>query len=620
VTRLLAVILLALSPSATVLAAEKPADKPAEAAKPAEPAAQPAPADAASADVASRVEREQLKREVMDEVKKALDKQKEEVRDEVRAQVATQTANKALEEEFQFHEEKKKLDLFEVNGYFRVRPELFYKFDMQRGADPAGYYLFHPPANDVNRVTLSDANMRWRLEPTLNVSEDVRIHAQIDMLDNLILGSTPDGGFGFSQRTPITALSGTQVPPTSDKNWVQNSVTIKRVWGEVNTPVGQFVFGRMGSQWGMGILTSSGSNWDSDYGDTVDRIMFVAKVADHYIVPMLTFASSGTASIRKQDLTGQPYDLAQLDDVHDYGIAIARRDTDLEINRKLQAGQYILNYGVYFTYRRQSLDATNSTAPYSDGVTPASFFSRDAQIYTPDIWIKFQTKKLRLELEAVGVFGKIGNPNDQADLGQAITLRQFGAAASGNYKILDALDVSLEAGFASGDKAPGMGNLPGRGPTQPGSIDGAQFCVTSSCKNVDTDMNNFRFNQDYRVDMILWREIFNGITDAFYIKPTVKYEITEGLGVWASLIYSRAIYGESTPSSHLDATTGQLVGDPNLGVEIDGGVRYDSGDGFTAGISYGVLFPLAGMANNIANPTIDASTAQTVRGWFVIKY
>lgn len=624
----LSALVLASSARAAAPAPAKPEakEKPAAAA-PAEPApaATPAPAtEAPPPAVAEKVEREQLKREVLDEVKKALDKQKEEVRDEVRAQVATQTANRALEEEFQFHEEKKKLELFELNGFYRVRPELFHKFHLGRGDDPGGFNLFPKDAQDPARNTLADANMRWRLEPTLNISEDVRVHAQIDLLDNLILGSTPDGGFGL--RAPFSVLGTGQEPPQNDKNWVKDSILVRRVYGEVNTPVGQFLFGRMGSQWGMGILHNSGNGVDSDYGDTVDRFMFVAKVADHYIVPMVDFVAEGPSSAQRRDLMGQPFDQSQLDDATDYSLAVARRDTDLEVTRKLQAGQSILNYGAYFTYRRQSTDAADfyrQNAPYADPAGNLGFLPRDASLYIPDVWVKFQTKKLKLELELAGQFGSIGNASLAAGdfvagEDQSVKLVQFGGAATGSYKVLDALDIAVEVGFASGDDAAGMGNLPGRGATGPGSIDGAQYCVTATCAARDNTINNFRFNRDYRVDLILWREIFDGVTDAFYLKPGVKYEITEGLGVWANVIYSRAIYGQSTPSSHL--VDGVLKGDENLGVEIDGGVRYDSGDGFMAGIAYGVLFPLGGLKNNIPATPLDAQTAQTVRGWFVVKY
>ncbi len=619
-TRLLAVALLALSSSALAAAPEKSDGKDVKA-EPA-PAAQPAASDApaiAPAAVSDKLDREQLKREVMEEVRRELEKQKE----ELRSQASAQAQNKALEEEFQFHAERKRLELFELSGYLRVRPELFHKFDLERGDDADGHSLFRTgDCGEKQCTTSATANMRWRLEPTLNVSEDVKVRAQIDVLDNLVLGSTPSGGFGISERTQWSALSEGQAV-ASERNWLQDSIVVRRVYGEVNTPIGQLMFGRMGSQWGMGVLTSAGNDVDSDYGDTVDRIMFVAPVFDHYVTGMLDFVAEGPTSASRGDVAGQPYDLNQLDDARDYGISIAKRNTDLEITRKLQAGQYVLNYGAMFKYRSQTSDA----AAYYAGTDPTAeegkLVARNASLYIPDVWVKFQTSKLKLELELAGVFGKIGNATSApGDDSQSVTLTQFGGAATGSYKVLDALDIGLELGFASGDKSPGMGNKPGRGTTKPGSIDGQQYCLTDDCTR-DNDINNFRFNRDYRVDMILWREIFDGVTDAFYAKLGAKYEIIDGLGVWANVIYSRAIFGESTPSSHREKPndpTSPLTGDENLGVEIDAGIRYDSRDGFMAGISYGVLFPLDGLSNQIVNPAKGASTAQAVRGWFVIKY
>jgi len=39
-----------------------------------------------------------------------------------------------------------------------------------------------------------------------------------------------------------------------------------------------------------------------------------------------------------------------------------------------------------------------------------------------------------------------------------------------------------------------------------------------------------------------------------------------------------------------------------------------------AGLAYGVLFPLPGLENNSTTALVEAQTAQTVRGWFVIKF
>ena len=470
---------------------------------------------------------------------------------------------------------------------------------------------------------LPDSGGTWVCEKT---ERGVRIKTQVDVLDNLVLGSTPEGGFGLSERTPLSVFSQTQVPPESGKNSYVDSIRVKRVYGEVMTPVGLFRFGRMGSQWGLGVLANDGNCLDCDYGDSADRLMFVTKVANHYIVPIIDFVASGPTSATANEAFGQPHSRDNLDDATNYTLAIARRDTDVETSRKLTAGQNIINYGVYFVYRRQVWDAASfykSASPYGGDVQDAQgFVPRDAYAFVPDLWFKFQTRKLRLETELVGVYGRIGNRAPIGELAgnpgesQELLLRQFGGVVQGDYKVLDNLSLGGEFGFASGDKAFGMGNRPGRlGPTKPGNIDGYQFnCSSNPCS--DNQIRNFRFNRDYRVDLILWREILQGITDAIYIKPNVRYEVTEGLNLHLAGIYSRAIYGESTPSSVIQ--DGVAIGDPNLGIEIDAGVSYATDDGFFASLAYGVLFPLPGLKNNATGA--EATTAQALHAIFAIRY
>ena len=41
--------------------------------------------------------------------------------------------------------------------------------------------------------TQARANMRFRLNPEIHITDNLRMMAQIDLLDNLVLGSTPEG-------------------------------------------------------------------------------------------------------------------------------------------------------------------------------------------------------------------------------------------------------------------------------------------------------------------------------------------------------------------------------------------------------------------------------------------
>ena len=175
-----------------------------------------------------------------------------------------------------------------------------------------------------------------------------------------------------------------------------------------------------------------------------------------------------------------------------------------------------------------------------------------------------------------------------------------------------------------------MGNYPRRrtasanNNTQSGDIDGRQYNFDSMGNPSDTYIRNFRFNRSYQVDMILFRELLGGVTDALYVKPGASYRIADGFNVFAAVIYSRAIYPESTPSAHV--VNGAGVADGNLGLEINAGARYETEDGFFGELRWGILFPLQGLANNSANMTqfggapVTLESAQALRGSIGIHF
>jgi len=612
------------------------------------PAAAPAPASVPAA-TAVNSDTEDVRRELnakLDAAKKEI----KEVREEMRAQMATQSAAQGWQEEWV--EEKRKLELFVPNGYLRVRPDLFNKFDLGRADDPAGYSLFPRSPLSTRERTNAGVNMRFRFEPTLNISEEVRIKAQVDALDNVIFGSNPDYAYsrqvqnGHAYDTQeFTLLTGSQVAPTSMVNALRDSIALKRVYGEVSTPIGILRFGRMGSQWGLGMLHNDGTCIDCDFGDTVDRLMFVSEpLAGYYLTGMLDFNAEGPSSAA-QAAGGQPFDLSNADDTHSFLLAAARRDTDQQARAKLDNDQAVFNYGAHFEYRVQKNDpAALYAAPFQgEGAElgpslQGVYVPRNGALYVPDVWVKYERKLFRLELEAAAVLGSIGNRAMTSDASndpfqnQALEITQFGGVAQGEYRFMNgALKAQVELGFASGDRAPGFGNYPRRAvapsdgttPQGTGDIDGPQYNCSSAAPNgglcADATLNNFRFNRDYRIDMILWREILGSVTDAMYAKPSLSYRVAEGFDIHAAVIYSRAVFIESTPSWN-GLTGADLRGDASLGVEINVGARYETEDGFFAAVNWGILFPLGGLSDTRVSPTPALDTAQAVRGSIGIKY
>lgn len=568
----------------------------------------PAPTTAAPAAAVTGQGEAELRREFEAKLEAARREVKE-LREEMRAQLATQSVAQGWQEDWV--DEKRKLELVTIDGFLRVRPELLYKFDMGRGEDTAGYALFPRAPNSLAERTQAGVNMRFRFEPTINVSEEVRIRTQIDALDNLVWGSTPDyaysrnaqNGYWFD-RNEFSIFSASQTTQRSGINSLQDSIAVKRVWGEVSTPVGILRFGRMGSHWGLGMLHNDGNGIDNDYGDTVDRVSFTAEpLPGFYVTPMMDFNIEGPTSVRTLE-GGQPFDVANSDDAHSYILAVQRRDTEQERRAKLDANGLVFNYGLHFTYRNQRNDAVDTLSqPFgttegdaSSQGTSGTVVLRRADIFIPDLWAKLEHKDFRIEAEFAAVLGSIQNRalSSGDTLGnQALDIIQFGGVLQGEARLLNGdLEIGGEIGFASGDPAPGFGNYPRRrnratgAAVGPGATDGQQYSDTSA--GTDRAITNFRFNRDFRTDMILYREILGGVTDSLYFKPKAKYRITQGFEVFAAGIYSRTLFLTSAPGG------AYVGGNESLGIELNGGARYETEDGFYGQLMYGILFPLEG--------------------------
>jgi len=339
------------------------------------------------------------------------------------------------------------------------------------------------------------------------------------------------------------------------------------------------------------------------------------------VTPMFEFNSEGLAAYpRGQE--GQAVDPTSADDSHSWVLAVARRDTPQQVKAKLDNNQGVLNYGLHFSWRSQRFSPVRDP---STGALTSGLQQRNANLYIPDVWLRYEERNFRLELEVAAYLGTIGNRSGlpqgpstvDPNQNQSLEVRAFGGAAVGEYRLLDGkLNLQLELGIASGDRAPGFGAYEGRqgtgagGFTQAGDLDGPQFrCGSAGC--ADGFIRNFRFNRAYRVDNILWRELVGTVTDAFYAKPTVRYTLAPGFDAFGSVIYSQALYAESTPS----------FSDTALGIETNLGARYETEDGFIARVEWSVLFPLSGLQDNVPELRPDElGTAQSVRGVLGIRF
>jgi len=479
---------------------------------------------------------------------------------------------------------------FELDGYLRLRFDVMENLDLNHGPTPTtGQPLFPVSPSDPS-ATLASGNMRLRLDPTVRVGWGVSVHARLDILDNLVLGSTPEG-LPANAWVPMSAGSASQVSPEAGHNADIDAVRVKRVWGEVILPFGVLSGGRMGSliDWGTGFFVNSGTCLDCDLGDVGDRVAFAMPLLGHLTALAFDFGASGpTSAALRAD--SQPFDMDRQDNVLSLALAVARYDTPKVVERYRKAGRVVVQYGVLAAIRSQEYDvpAYYLTGNREREYTKNDMVTRGLEAIAVDLWFGLRYKGWTLDVEGAMVLSSIANAPLLAgtQIITAVTAQQFGGVARVSHG-WPKVKIQLELGAASGDSAPGFGvRLPlTQLSAQPGDIDGPQTRLPG-----DTTVNNFRFNPDYHVDEILWRRIIGTVTDAIYIRPSVRYTPLKDLWLEGVLITSLAMEPGSTPS-----------GERPLGVELDLQAGYQLELGFRMQLTYGVLFPLSGLRNTRLN-------------------
>jgi uncharacterized protein (TIGR04551 family) len=561
-------------------------------------------------------------------------------------------------------QERRKMQVFELTGSLRLRTDYMHQFFLGQGytnvpsnlLGPAGVpaaYGLPPfpvpldcptgnpvpgtnsnPGGNCSTKNMGGANLRFRLQPTLNVSDQVRVHSQIDVFDNTVMGSTPDSlagveGFnrtpGMTTTTPVVTpppgvatapvLSYTQYPPEVGQNGYVSGIRAKRAWAEIDTEFGSIRFGRMPWHWGRGLFYNDGNCIDCDVGTTTDRVMGLTTVYGHQLALAWDLGAQGLTTqqltLGRSDPSGYPYDLSQNDDVLQLVAAVTRLDGPVRLRERIDAGDVVVQYGFQFVYRNQgkiTLPSTSmsSTVPDSTTYDPPRVQNFDAVTFTPDVWFKLHYKALTVEFEGVGVLGRIRNPGPLSADAATLSLRQAGWVIASELRLYrDSFFVGLETGGATGDQA-----------EEPGQYLNYRWRFVQQ-RQGDHNLNDFHFSPDYHVDQIFFRHIMGTVTNAIYIKPQTSYWFdlgqTRQLGLSGSLIYSMAQVPVSTPGNGL-----------SYGVEMDVGAGYrNTAEGFYAGFTWGVFFPLSALDRSPSLwgiEAMDASVAQILRIYMGVKF
>ena len=474
-----------------------------------------------------------------------------------------------------------------AHGSLRVRGEALNNLDLDRGPTPSGQLFYPVPASDPKGQTLTSMDFRLRSDFAFySPGAGVAVKVRLDAPDNVLFGSQPEGiPAGSTTQQPISALR------------------IKRAYGETVTPFGVLAAGRMGSHWGLGMLANGGDCADCDSGDAADRIAFMSPIASHVWAAAFDVTSSGP--FRNRTASTRPLDLDPSDDVRTLTFAVLRFRDDLARDRRRKAGKTTFEYGAYGSHRWQKNDVPADylpvAAPSPLSANQVAYRGYSATAF--DAWLRLTGPSFRAELEIAALMANV----DQASLlpgvllRRPVTSRQLGAAFESELGAPEsAFGAGLDAGYASGDPAPGFGVRTSNAPApKPGDLDGPQANPPK-----DMRVDNFRFHPDYRVDRILFREIIGTVTDAVYLRPHLRVTLVEvgpsKLSAMLAGVASFAVESASAPG-----------GKSPLGVEIDPTLAWASRDGLSLALDYAALVPLAGLDNRELR--MQAKTAQLVR-------
>ena len=564
---------------------------------------------------------------------------------------------------------RRRTKVVEFDGYYRMRTDWLHKMNMDQGYNGAGPVPALPPfptasqcltaspnagANTIGcpDQSLGNANMRLRIEPTINISDQVRVRSQFDVFDNLILGSTPDSlvnpyipnqntGVGQTSATaPADVLSNTQ-------NSYAASILAKRAWGEIDTELGSLRFGRMPWHFGRGMYFNRGDCADCEGGTTVDRLMMLTTVYGHQLALSLDWGAQGYdlgyTDLGQKNIGGFPLDLTQKDDVTQFTAALTKVDDDRTWRERIASGDVVVNYGAQLVYRSQDY-ATYSISPASG--TPYFNSAQSANVplsandlgysltnnvnallFIPSLWFKLGWKALTLEFEGTMLAGKLGNAgplrvNNTNLNDQGLTILQAGWVLASELRLYsDSLFIGFETGGATGDQAELAGAGTSANPSYYPYLNYRWKFVPQPAG--DRNLNDFHFSPEYHVDEILYRRILGTVSNAIYFKPSIAYWLDldskkeREVGVSGSIIYSLAPVPVSTPGNSV-----------NYGIEMDLGLQYRNlRENIYAGFTWGVFWPMAALSRPYGsvgdvlwNHPEDANAAQVIRTFVGIRF
>lgn len=496
----------------------------------------------------------------------------------------------------------------EHHGSFRFRPELLLGGDLGAGESGVPAPLAATTGDQPDASTLAWAAVRLRYQPTLHIGRSLTVDLGIDALDNLVLGSSYESGGLLS----LDMERDSAASPSAGANSWRDAVRVRYLYGTWHAfEMFDFSVGRMPQTFGLGMQRNGGQCPDCDFGTVIDAMRLGFALSGFRIEGSWEWTALGATTERPGEL-GQAMDLGQSDDVSTYTLQIGQRPvTTEELERRRidldERRVWAFDWNLFTSFTDQTLSSseqlpstsiecqaeyTSPSGQQLQNIDCIQLHERGAFFWKPGLWLKAELHptfgtSLRLELELGAVMGSIDHPQrlEQADVKESKDFRAFGGAFELEYQS-PAFAIGVDVGFATGDNGDYVGVLDGQNIVDP---DDDAYAQNDNVRN-NRVVTSYFFNRDYRLDLILFRQVLGAVTNAVYFKPWIAKDLLqmEGATLTARFdaLYAIAANPEGTPGNG-----------HHWGVELDGRLALKLDSGFTAELGLGVLIPLDALDN-----------------------
>lgn len=334
-------------------------------------------------------------------------------------------------------------------------------FGFRGGAEYRANLLTIQPLalNDETRKQASWIEHRLRLDGTVDYLDKVKITTSIDALDGVLwgdngdLGRAPESSSGaninsknvnFAKLCMGNTSGGNPFDPNSYSytNCPADTFFIRRLYGDIVTPIGLFRIGRQATTAGSAVALNDGDGRHNRFGfanrgNSVDRILFATKPLEAFKPKGerdTTETNGGFLILAYDRVVGDQPQILN-DDVHQWVTAV--RYLGPEVNRKLKD----VELRAFHAYR---WDVRNETRINAFGFRAAARFM-DLYAGVDATAIVGKTREVSEALRVI--------TNDPA---QSQDVRQLGVRGVIRYD-RPKFSLYLEGDYASGDSDPQVG-------------------------------------------------------------------------------------------------------------------------------------------------------------------